>query len=148
MNSCSALWERALLILSAALFAGTRYWQCGATAKFPPSLLLVYLLVFFLHICFVFVLYLNRLYTIIFSISYTYKCNHSIYIQLVSSNHVIIIIIIQHKVVSRHHLENSDTSLDYLQLHRHPSKQWYTREELSLWVHEFVSLSRISVNLN
>ena len=24
MNSCSALWERALLILSAALFAGTR----------------------------------------------------------------------------------------------------------------------------
>ena len=25
MNSCSALWERALLILSAALFAGTRY---------------------------------------------------------------------------------------------------------------------------
>ena len=25
MNSCSALWERALLILSAALFAGMRY---------------------------------------------------------------------------------------------------------------------------
>ena len=52
----------------------------------------------------------------------------------VSFHHVNIIIIIQHKVVSRHHFENSDTNLEYLQLHRHPSKQWYTREELSLWV--------------
>ena len=26
MNSCSVLWERVLLILSTALFAGTRYW--------------------------------------------------------------------------------------------------------------------------
>ena len=104
-----------------ALFGKGRYWyylqrclQESATGKatlllnFPPSLLLV-LLVFS---C-IFFLYLNRLYTIIFSILHTYKCNHSIYIQIVSSNHVIIIIIIQHKVVSLHHLENSDTSLEW-----------------------------------
>ena len=82
--SSSVLRASSLLLIALACLGWTRYCYCHAAANFLHSLLLI--LVVFVFFC-IFVLYLNRLYTRIFS---RYKCHHDTHTNGCEATNVII----------------------------------------------------------